>query len=87
LAIAAVFTDSPMLIVAIAAGAIGLTSLWLTHIVAFARKISVAFGSPTGGRYGTLSALARALGVAAALSVLPRLISVRRIYEYFGVGR
>ena len=31
--------------------------------------------------------LARGLGVAVALSILPRLISVRRIYEYFGVGR
>ena len=38
-------------------------------------------------RYGALCVLARGLGVAVALSILPRLISVRRIYEYFGVGR
>jgi hypothetical protein len=84
---AAIFADTPMLVGAITVSALGLTLLWLTHVIAFARKISFALGSPTHARYGALCVLARGLGVAAALSILPRLISVRRIYEYFGVGR
>jgi hypothetical protein len=83
---AAIFADTPMLVGAIAVSALGLTLLWLTHVIAFAQKISFALGSPTHARYGALCVFARALGVAAALSILPRLISVRRIYEYFGVG-
>jgi hypothetical protein len=87
LVIVAIFLDIPLLLAAIAVGAVGLTSLWLTHIIAFARKISFAFKRPAHGRYGARSGLARSLAVAAALSAVPRRISVHKIYEYFGLGR
>jgi hypothetical protein len=86
-AIIAVFTDVPLLLTTIAVGAIGLSLLWLTHILAFARKISFAFKRPAHSQYEAMSAFARALGVAATLSTVPRLSSANKIYEHFGLNR
>jgi len=76
--------EAPRLLLVVAIAACGVTVLWLAHLLAYGRKITSAFKRPAIGWFETSFLFTRSLGVAVALSVVPRLISADRIYRYFG---
>ena len=76
--------EAPRLLLVVAVVALGMSLLWLGHIVAYGLKIALAFKQPAMSWLETSLLFIRSLGVGVALSAVPRQISADRIYRYFG---